>query len=161
VSLVDVVPTMLELFRLPPMHVDGVGLLQTLEGGPEPDRRGVYAESMYAKRFGWSPLRALLDGRFKYIDAPRPELYDLENDPFETRDLSGTRPATANAMRGQLEVTGGDDAQTLGAPASADVRARLASLGYTAGASAPGGGEAPDPKDTIQAYNAVRQRGPR
>jgi hypothetical protein len=116
---------------------------------------------MYAKRFGWSPLRALLDDRFKYIDAPRPELYDLQDDPFEAHDLSGVRPATAVAMRAQLDAVGGDDAQTVGAPTSADVRERLAALGYTAGASAPGGGEAPDPKDTIQAYNAARQRGQR
>lgn len=161
VSLVDVLPTMLDLFRLQPAHVDGVSLLQALEGGPQPDRRGVYAESMYAKRFGWSPLRTLLDDRFKYIDAPRPELYDLQNDPFETQDLSGVRPATAVAMRGQLDAVGGDDPQTMGAPASADVRARLASLGYTAGASVPSGSGAPDPKDTIQAYNAARQRGQR
>jgi arylsulfatase A-like enzyme len=161
VSLVDVAPTMLDLFRLQPLHTDGVSLLQALQGGPQPDRRGVYAESMYAKRFGWSPLRALLDDRFKYIDAPRPELYDLQDDPFEAHDLSGVRPATAVAMRAQLDAVGGDDAQTVGAPTSADVRERLAALGYTAGASAPGGGEAPDPKDTIQAYNAARQRGQR
>jgi arylsulfatase A-like enzyme len=161
VSLVDVAPTVLELFRLQPAHVDGVSLLQVLEGGPQPDRRGVYAESMYAKRFGWSPLRALLDDRFKYIDAPRPELYDLQNDPFETNDLSGVRLATAVSMRGQLDAVGGNEAQTVGAPASADVRERLASLGYTTGALAPSSGDAPDPKDTIQTYNAARQRGQR
>ena len=45
-----------------------------------------YSESLYPARFGWSPLRALRDGRFKLIDAPRPELYDLERDPFEERE---------------------------------------------------------------------------
>ncbi len=160
-SLVDVVPTMLALFRLAPAPVDGVNLLPTIAGGPPPDRRGVYAESMYAKRFGWSPLRALLDERVKYIDAPRPELYDLETDPFETHDLSGLRPATVVAMRAQLEALGGDDAQTLGAPASAEVRARLASLGYTGGPSEQLRSDAPDPKDVIQSYNAIRRHGQR
>lgn len=42
-----------------------------------------YAESVYPRRLGWSPLRVWRDDRYKVIDAPRPELYDLERDPFE------------------------------------------------------------------------------
>jgi arylsulfatase A-like enzyme len=49
-------------------------------------------------------LRALRDGRFKLIDAPRPELYDLDRDPFEERNLYDERPATAAAMTRRLQV---------------------------------------------------------
>jgi arylsulfatase A-like enzyme len=52
-SLVDVLPTTLDLLRVAPITADGTSLLPTLEGGPDPMRRGVYAESMYARRFGW------------------------------------------------------------------------------------------------------------
>ena len=31
--------------------------------------------------YGWSDLRALRSGRYKVIDAPRPELYDIDRDP--------------------------------------------------------------------------------
>ena len=57
-----------------------------------------YAEAMYPlHHFGWSDLRALRSGRYKVIDAPRPELYDLDRDPKESTNIfpSGRRSATA------------------------------------------------------------------
>src|SRR5262249_34407318 len=101
-SLVDVMPTVLDLLGLAPMAVDGVSLIPAGREGHDLPERSVYAESMYAKRFGWSPLRALRDGRFKLVDAPRPELYDLDNDPFEEHDLSATQPGLVKAMRAAL-----------------------------------------------------------
>src|SRR5262249_59214769 len=48
----------------------------------------LYAETLAPRvDFGWSELRSLRDGRYKYVKAPRPELYDVEADPAETRDL--------------------------------------------------------------------------
>ena len=56
-------------------------------------RAPLYAETLAPRLdFGWSDLRAWRDGRYKYIRAPRPELYDLEADPAETRDLAAARP---------------------------------------------------------------------
>ena len=52
-----------------------------------------YSEAMYPlHHYGWSDLRALRSGRYKVIDAPRPELYDVERDPRETTNLFA-RPA--------------------------------------------------------------------
>ncbi len=52
----------------------------------------VYAETRYPlSAYGWSPLEAMFDGRFKLIVAPRPELYDLAADPGETLNLLAGR----------------------------------------------------------------------
>src|SRR5207302_771420 len=51
----------------------------------------------------WSDLRAIRDGRWKYILAPHAELYDLDRDPGELTNLIAREPARARAMRGGLE----------------------------------------------------------
>ena len=77
VRLTDVMPTVLDLLGIPAPRMDGVSLLDLLTGRRSTLDLEAYAESEYPRRLGWSPLRALRDGRFKLIDAPRPELYDL------------------------------------------------------------------------------------
>ena len=55
---------------------------------PPPRIARLYFESDDAwQAYGWSPLRSLRSGRFKFIEAPRRELYDLERDPFEQQNL--------------------------------------------------------------------------
>jgi arylsulfatase A-like enzyme len=164
VSLVDVLPTVLDLVGLPIQQVDGISLLQMLKNRTKPSMRNVYAESMYAQRFGWSPLRAVIDEQFKYIDAPKPELYDRDADPFEEHNLIPDHPAIAIAMRNDLEVLAATQLIFAGStnqrPLSADASAGLASLGYVSGVVHPAK-EALDPKDYIHTYNAMRQRLPR
>jgi arylsulfatase A-like enzyme len=160
-SLVDVLPTVVDLFGLEPMPADGLDLVPTVRGRGDLPERSIYAESMYARRFGWSPLRALRDGRFKLVDAPRPELYDLETDPFEEHDLSAARPALVNAMRAALPgfdaETGRESSDPTPSVEAADVRARLAALGYTSGTATLTPGQGRDPKDHIEEYNAARR----
>src|SRR5262249_52824637 len=90
-SLVDVMPTVLELVGSPVPNTDGASLVPALAGRHGRTDRPVYFESMYPARMGRSPLRAVRDDRFKLIDAPRPELYDLVRDPRETRNLASER----------------------------------------------------------------------
>ena len=120
-----------------------------------------YSETMYPRyHFGWSDLHAVNDGRFKFIAAPSPELYDLENDPHEQRNLYGGRRGLAAAMRRVLRELQ-DDNVVRGAAAAAagtdDVRARLASLGYaTANMDDPDHASIlPDPKETLTLYNLI------
>src|SRR6266849_574713 len=57
------------------------------------------SETWYPRHhFGWSELVALRDGRYKFIAAPRRELYDIETDPGETRDLAASNPGRADAL---------------------------------------------------------------
>jgi arylsulfatase A-like enzyme len=163
-SLVDVLPTILDLLGITLRGpIDGRSLAPALRGVELPDRH-VYAESMYPKRFGWAPLRMIRDGHLKYIDAPRRELYDLRTDPLEERDLSDALPATVADMRARL---GDLAAETAGQPAGRDAIAPetlrgLAALGYVspgrAAPTVPPGEGGADPKDHIRLFNSLRAR---
>lgn len=105
VQLIDVAPTMAALA--------GVAADGSWRGAPlteDPERpgapvRAIYSESMYPRyHFGWKELYALTDGRFRYIRAPRDELYDLDADPREERNLAASRAATRQAMRSRLDA---------------------------------------------------------
>ena len=91
VSLVDIFPTVLGLLGLgvPPAS-DGRDLLAAGGGTASSE---VYAETKYPEAAGCSPLRALVDRRWKYIGGPaRPELYDLARDPEESARRRGRAP---------------------------------------------------------------------
>jgi choline-sulfatase len=157
-SLVDVMPTVLGFLHLPSVPVDGLDLTSAIRGAAPQTDRPVYSESLYPQRFGWSALRALRDGRFKFIDAPRPELYDLETDPFEERNVYTAGSATATAMARRLETLRELWRVPAGAsigPVPADIRARLATLGYVGGDARSAGATGLDPKDYIETYNMV------
>ena len=156
VRQVDIVPTVLDLLHLPPASMDGVSLVPLLTTDSHMELE-TYAESMYPLRFGWSPLRTVRDGRFKFIDAPRPELYDLERDPFEQRNLYDVRRPLADALRQRLTRHTTVRPPTAGTTVPDDVRERLASLGYAAG-RAPAertGKDLRDPKDCITAWHPL------
>ena len=91
----------------------------------------MYSEALYARyHFGWSELTALTDDRYRYIKAPREELYDLQRDAGERTNIADERPQARQALRGALDrVAAG---ATIQAPAeiSADARERLQALGY-------------------------------
>jgi choline-sulfatase len=155
VRLTDVFPSVLDLLDVPVPETDGKSLRGLMTGRSGTPEHEAYAESLYPRRFGWSPLRSLRDGRYKLIDAPRRELYDLQRDPFETRNLYDERRPLADALAVRLATLAGDDrpapaGRLSGAPA--ELQQRLAALGYVAGAST-GRGTAidrlPDPKDCI------------
>ena len=157
VRLTDVMPTVLHLLGMPAPAMDGVSLAGLLRGDRRDLELEVYAESLYPERFGWSSLRALRSARFKLIDAPRPELYDLGRDPFEERNIYDLRSPLARAMLARLDdLAGRDDASggTARADPPSDLRERLAALGYVAGPDRQGRAaqsraDLPDPKDCI------------
>ena len=156
VRLTDIMPTVLDWFGGPIPPIDGVSLVGLMTGRHRDLNLEAYSESLYPRRLGWSPLRALRDSRFKLIDAPRPELYDLMNDPFEERNIYDERASLAQEMRARLGVLARDRVSSSGtaATASRDLQARLSSLGYVASPTAPASSDstAPDPKDCIGTY---------
>ena len=94
VSLVDVMPTLLEMTGLPvPPEVQGESLVP-LFFKPEDDRvRYAYSETYYPRyHYGWSELSGFQNDRYKLIIAPQKELYDLTSDGDEMRDLSSAKP---------------------------------------------------------------------
>jgi arylsulfatase A-like enzyme/Flp pilus assembly protein TadD len=158
VALVDVFPTALDLMGLPlpaAAALNGRSLAPELRGGPARPEAPVYAESLVPLlHFGWSDLRVLRDGRYKYIQAPRPELYDLVHDPGETANLAPAQSPRAAALRAALgrflDAERAAAARTAGsAPAVApELLEKLGALGYVGGA-APAETATPgaDPKD--------------
>ena len=128
------------------MDADGIDLGPAINGAPMPPR-DLYAESFAPLLdFGWSPLRAIWSGTWKYIAAPRPELYDVGQDPGETHDVARTDAARAAALQAQVARYSGPD--VIAQPdVDPETRARLLALGYTAGSASPAGAARPDPKD--------------
>jgi len=166
VRLVDVMPTVLELLGVgKPPATQGVSLL--------PLARGVrldlvaHSESWYPRyHYGWSELRSVQDGRFKFIEAPRPELYDLQDDPREAHDRAAADPARAETLaKALLDLeahTASVKAQEGPRAIDAETEERLAALGYVGGSTSrrtledrPRG----DPKDKIGLYNLLKQAG--
>lgn len=142
VRLVDIAPTVLDLLGVASPASDGVSLVGALRGGRVYVE--AYAESMYPTRMGLPPVRSLRDERFKLIDGPSSELYDLTHDPFEERNAIGGRQRVADAMRARLHAIGGQGRGGPGGDLSMDVprdvRDRLAALGYVTAGPPPAAG---------------------
>jgi arylsulfatase A-like enzyme/Tfp pilus assembly protein PilF len=165
VQHIDLVPTVLDFVKAPiPGQLRGRSLKPLLEGAGRLEPAPVYSEALYARyHFGWSELTALTDERYRYIKAPREELYDLERDARERTNIAEDRPQARQAMRGVLDrIAAGASLQTPAA-VSADARERLQALGYvgaqTGGTDTLTAGDAlPDPKDKrdiLERYRAA------
>ena len=155
-GLMDVAPTLLQFAGItPPPEFQGRSLLDLVRADPPRIPHDVVSESVYAQRhFGCSPLRSLRSGRYKYIEAPKPELYDLGRDPGETHNLYGVEGSQALAAKQRLAALRARfrNPRPRGQRAlDPDTAARLSSLGYVAGSSpeTDASESGPDPKDRI------------
>jgi choline-sulfatase len=147
VSLVDIAPTSLELLGVTGFDADGVSLVESMRSGKSRDR-SLYAESFAPLfDFGWSPLRSVRAASWKYIAAPKAELYDLASDSNETRNLQSADPQRAAQMLAQVERYSPPHASA--APVNAETTNRLRSLSYFSGTRSESAGARPDPKDRI------------
>jgi len=166
VSLVDLMPTILDLAGLKtPERVQGTSLRAALEGHQARDAaRPLYCESFEATQFDCSALHGMVSGSWKYIRAPRQELYDLSNDPTETRNVIDQEQPTAQRLRDRLEemLQEMEAAAPQQTPPSADPDAvrRLQSLGYVGGVATPTTSAftpgLEDPKDFLPSYERLR-----
>lgn len=146
VSLVDVPATVMKVLGLPAMDTDGADLSAAL-AGTEPGQRALYAETFAPLLdFGWSPLRAVREGGWKYIDAPKPELYHVANDAGESANVVTTERSRATAMQAQVERYSSVDVQ-VSPRTDPESMARLQALGYVGGGRGRPGATRPDPKD--------------
>ena len=161
VRSIDLAPTVLDLAGGQGMsQIDGESVTSVIRGRARSDPPDSYAETHYPQlHFGWSMLRSLRSGKRKYIDAPRPELYELGADPGEQHNLISERAKVVAGMAGQLaSIVQGFGAQA-GNATQPDLEtiARLRSLGYV-GSAAPGNDatRGADPKDKIQQMTRFR-----
>ena len=154
VQLVDLVPSIIEAARLEQIPNVAGAPLQSLD--PKAPPRPIYSESYYPRfHFGWSDLHSILVGTDHYIRAPRPELYDLAEDPGEKRNVLEENRRTYFALRNAIEPFV-REAEAPG-PIDPEEARKLAALGYVgSSATTAPGEELPDPKDTIDSFYQIR-----
>jgi choline-sulfatase len=149
-GLIDIAPTILDALHLTaPVSFEGISLLNN-------SPRASYSESVYARdTFRWAALRSLRTGRWKYIEAPHPELFDLEKDPREQSNLIHGNETVAATMRLELSRLMAKHPRLTPPPAhdtSDRTKKALGSLGYLSGGSPKALREGPDPKDRLAEY---------
>ncbi len=175
VSLVDLMPTVLDALGVEiPSQVQGRSLVSAIQGsqrstgnvvrGRESGERALYEESYLPRiHFNWSELRGTENAKYHFIDAPRPELYDVTSDPGELHNLYGEKKAVSEELRAKLTrmisdySAGKEMAEKTGLDPA--LMERLKALGYAgfAGGGDPGisNKNLPDPKDRIATYELI------
>ncbi len=170
VRTADVFPTILDLAgAAPPAKVQGRSLVGLMFDPGRKDDVPAYGEAMASNvQFGWSALHVLRTPRYKYIDAPRAELYDLVRDAGEQDNILAQSPDVARRMKAELDLIMAETSRDAPAPQAADLdketMERLSALGYvgapvTSRKASGGGGPLADPKDKLQVFMAVTRAG--
>jgi len=164
VSLIDIMPTMLEMAGFPvPAEVQGKSLLPRFFRPSRDEDSYAYAETFYPRfHFGWSELRTLQNRRYKLILAPQPELYDLEKDPRELKNLAEAERSLLTDLEkraSKFMAAASQNALELDyRKIDEETRAKLAALGYVGaftGSAKPEGKKLANPKDKIGVFNEL------
>jgi len=163
VQHIDLVPTILDLAKAPvPGNLRGRSLKPLLDGTGHLSDRVIYSESLFGLyRFGWSGLTSVTDGRYRYVRAPREELYDLQQDPGERSNVAGRETQRVRKLGEALDrLTSGARIPAPGQVAPEDYE-RFAALGYVGRvtvAAAGSNADLADPKDKsgiLETYRAA------
>jgi choline-sulfatase len=163
---IDLAPTLLDAAGQPPLPgAQGQTLMGLIHDAPKPSAESTAPASAYSESYfpllylNWAPLRTIQDERWKFIDAPEPELYDLARDAAEQTNLATREPARAAALRRALDaLTGGQPGTMAQRTVDSETAAKLAALGYVGSLTpVPPGDERRDPKQMIGAFNRVRR----
>lgn len=160
---VDIAPTLLQLSGIAvPESIQGRSLLHLIFDTDLAEALPSYAECYYPQfHFGWSRLLSLRNGAYKYIDTPRPELYDLSKDPHELDNIYDSHKQIAATLKSQLvKIEETKSAGTTMQPGAVDdeTHEKLAALGYVGAFAGPLESDPlklPDPKDKIDLFNVI------
>jgi arylsulfatase A-like enzyme/Flp pilus assembly protein TadD len=140
VRLVDLTPTALDLLGMEPLaDSEGVSLRPLLADPTQDLSLVAYGESIEpVTNFDSSVLRFVREGRWKYIHKLAPELYDIQADPGELRNLAESRPDIVEKLRGHLRDMIAAGPARLRAAVEPDEATldQLQALGYVGGPSA-------------------------
>jgi len=161
VRLIDVFPTVLDLLEIAiPEEVQGESLIPHVEGRNKKDLVS-YVETVHPKEmFRWAELKGIVDGRMKFIDAPKPELYDLKTDPMEENNLYLEERQIAARMKKELDDLIGrySSSSSSRRELSSEEKERLMALGYVIDSSKPEDADSDlaDPKDKIEVWYTLQ-----
>jgi arylsulfatase A-like enzyme/Tfp pilus assembly protein PilF len=151
---IDLLPTLLELMGIKaPQGAQGASLAPAFAGKEVPTAYS-YAETLFTKiNMGWAELRGIRTNRWKYIRAPKPELYDLVQDPAETTNVIAGHPAEVQELEAKLKAVTANVEKVETAVVDRRTIEQLRSLGYLGGFSQRQytlTGKGIDPKDRIE-----------
>jgi arylsulfatase A-like enzyme/tetratricopeptide (TPR) repeat protein len=167
VALRDVAPTVLDLLGVEPLPGTEQRSLLPHIRDRRTEARVAYLETL-STQFDWdmSPLLGLRGEDWKYVRAPRSELYDLRDDPGETRNLAPKQPERVRELDAMLERRlEGARSPIPNVKPEEEERARLEALGYVAAVwqpdrwqtHPPGRVGGRDPKDGMAAVRTVHE----
>jgi choline-sulfatase len=170
VRTVDIFPTLMEIAAgTPPAETQGHSLLPLMFQPQKKEKGFAYSESMSPNiQFGWSSLHSLRSTQYKYINAPKAELYDLTRDPHEQTNLLSQYPEIVREMKDTLdrlmEETGRGAPTPQAANLDKETVERLSALGYigapvAAKKSSSESGPLADPKDKLPVFQSVTAAG--
>ncbi len=166
VQSIDLMPTVLQFLSIQkPPTVQGTGLLALLEGKKAAERSYALGETLLPRsQYGWSAVRSVRSEEYKFIQAPRPELYDLKKDPAERSNLISNNQSLAaqlKQIRGTLasRYAGRGTSQARMRFKDSAVFQRLLGLGYVSvsdGTDRESDSDSlPDPKDKIEIFDLL------
>ena len=163
VRTTDILPTVLDLVGAPGLETKEGESLKPYFAGTEAAARTVFGETDYPLRFGWAPLRSVRTEGFKFIEAPRPELYDLHHDAGELDNKYEpwiVQVKKSREMLAALRANQPPPARSASAVGQGTID-ELKALGYLGRADAgsatnvPEPSLLPDPKDKIEEQNLL------
>jgi tetratricopeptide (TPR) repeat protein len=166
VRSIDIMPTVLNTVGANlPESVQGESFLPLMLGHEEEAERLAYSETYWPRyHYGWSELKLLRKGPYKFIDAPKPELYDVYQNPGETENLVNQKASLGNEMKRQLEGLieqySREDIESI-EPQKIDNDSliKLQALGYLGSfrtSQKSSDERLADPKDKIELYNDIK-----
>ena len=174
VSLADLAPTIVRAAGVtPPQTMSGRDLLDEVRLKPDTTENAgasrsvrlqadLYSETEYPRVAGWNPLQALTDGRWMTIRAgASTEVYDLQNDPREDRDVAASQATIAAAMAARIDAIRAratDQAKAGASVISKEAEERLRALGYVASSAQPTSAKGgANPATRISTWNAFEE----
>ena len=161
VRTVDLVPTILAALKLPGgKETQGTNLLPALAGAEPPPDLPQYSESLLSEvGFGMAPLFGVRHGGYKWIRAPKPEVYDLVHDRRELRNLYPAEARRGARLDRELQAVL-DDSQRRAlnpqkSPMDKETLESLQALGYLAPRNTRQAMQGIDPKDGMVLYTKL------
>ncbi|MEK7485829.1 MAG: sulfatase-like hydrolase/transferase [Planctomycetota bacterium] len=154
VRMIDVLPTLLHFLEIEPgPKVQGMDLAPFFEEKSSFPELVAYSETYYPfYQYGFAPIEVLRTASYKLVDTVPVELYDLQTDRDETKDVSKTHPELVKSLKEKLQIQKETYSRAIHAESEPDEKtlAQLGALGYISSRRvSPNQAERLSPKENV------------